>query len=100
MQKHCTPEGGSVLAEWTKPRAGLFFWFKLILPKVEDSAHVVRMRAVAKGVLAISGTNFFQSGRKSAYMRARYSILYEDLVDEELRGLASVMKEVVEESKL
>lgn len=99
MLKHFAPKGGKALAEWTKPDAGLFFWFKLILPEGEDSAHVIRTRALAKGVLAIPGTVFFPSGRKTAYVRASYSILDEDLVDEALGRLASVVREFVEESK-
>ncbi|KAF8604483.1 TdiD protein [Ceratobasidium sp. AG-I] len=99
MRKHFTPEGGKALAEWTKPDAGLFFWFKLILPEGEDSAHLIRTRALAKGVLAIPGTVFFPGGRKSSYVRASYSLLDESLVDDALGRLASVVREVVEQSK-
>ncbi|KAG9122084.1 hypothetical protein FRC07_001684 [Ceratobasidium sp. 392] len=100
MTKHFKPEGGKALAEWIKPEAGLFFWFKLNLPPSKsDSFHLVRTRALAKGVLAVPGAAFYPSGRKTAYVRAAFSVISENQVDEALRRLAQVVKEVLEEGE-
>jgi len=97
MVKHFKPQGGKVLAEWTKPEAGLFFWFKLYLPpSKDDSFQLIRTEALAKGVLAVPGTAFYPSGRKSAYVRAAFSVLEEGEVDEGLRRLAEVVKGTME----
>ncbi|KAG9077321.1 hypothetical protein FRC06_008982 [Ceratobasidium sp. 370] len=97
MVKHFKPQGGKMLAEWVKPEAGLFFWFKLNLPPSKgDSFQLIRTEALAKGVLAVPGTTFYPSGRKSAYVRAAFSVLEEEEVDEALRRLAEVVKEVTE----
>ncbi|CAK5268113.1 unnamed protein product [Mycena citricolor] len=80
MVKHL---GG--LAEWTAPEAGLFFWFKLNFN--EDSAELIRTKAVEQGVLALPGTAFHPNGRKSAYVRAAFSLLPAEQVDEALRRL-------------
>ncbi|KAG8728250.1 hypothetical protein FRC10_005180 [Ceratobasidium sp. 414] len=97
MVKHFRPQGGKVLAEWTKPEAGLFFWFKLNLPpSKDDSFQLIRTEALAKGVLAVPGTTFYPGGRKSAYVRAAFSVLEQAEVDEGLRRLAEVVKETME----
>lgn len=115
MRKHFKPEGEKPLAEWTNPKAGLFFWlvlllaflvrvrcsfganrFKLNLPD-EDSAQLIQTKALAKGVLAVPGTMFFPSGRRTAYVRTAFSVLDVELADEALRRLAGVVREVVEE---
>ncbi|KAF7337049.1 PLP-dependent transferase [Mycena venus] len=83
MQRHL--QG---LAEWTPPQSGLFFWFKLLIPGAEDdSALVVRTQAFERGVLALPGTVFLPNGRKTAYVRAAFSLLGEEEVDEALRRL-------------
>ncbi|KAG8794947.1 hypothetical protein FRC12_019737 [Ceratobasidium sp. 428] len=100
MTKHFRPAGREPLAEWTKPEAGLFFWFKLNLPPSKsDSFHLVRTRALAKGVLAVPGAAFYPSGRKTSHVRAAFSVLGEDDVDEALRRLAGVVREVIEEDE-
>jgi len=82
------------LVEWETPEAGMFFWFKLILndpakPGVheEDSETVIRTKALEKGVLALPGTSFLPNGGKTAYVRASFSLLEEDKVEEALRRL-------------
>jgi tryptophan aminotransferase len=50
-------------------------------------------------VLAVPGTAFYPSGRKSAYVRAAFSLLEDGLVDEALGRLASVVREVIKEAK-
>ncbi|KAG8988242.1 hypothetical protein FRB94_000974 [Tulasnella sp. JGI-2019a] len=93
---------GSGLAEWATPEAGMFVWFKLKLSASEgspegDSNALIAQRAVAKGVLAIPGTSFFPNGRTSAYVRASFSTIAPEHVDEALRRLAEVVREYNEE---
>ncbi|EPQ56597.1 PLP-dependent transferase [Gloeophyllum trabeum ATCC 11539] len=87
------------LAEWTPPEAGMFYWFKLLLhaPGVpetsleEDSEAVIRTKAVEKGVLALPGTVFLPSGRKTAYVRAAFSLLSDEAINEALKRLREVV---------
>ncbi|KAJ6561723.1 PLP-dependent transferase [Mycena capillaripes] len=81
MQRHLAG-----LAEWTAPQSGLFFWFKLLIPG-EDSARLVRTQAFEHGVLALPGTVFLPNGRTTAYVRAAFSLLAEEEVDEALKRL-------------
>ncbi|KAI0719335.1 PLP-dependent transferase [Cerioporus squamosus] len=93
MRKHL-----SGLAEWNTPEAGMFFWFKLKLPAEGpgaadegDSEAVIRTEALENGVLALPGTVFHPSGRKTTYVRASFSLLPEDQVEEALRRLRGVL---------
>lgn len=79
------------LAEWNTPEAGMFFWFKLLLGDDEDSASVIQTKAFAGGVLALPGTVFFPNGERTAYVRASFSLLEEEQVDEALRRLRVVL---------
>ncbi|KIJ51493.1 hypothetical protein M422DRAFT_776733 [Sphaerobolus stellatus SS14] len=93
MKKHLTG-----LAEWVVPEAGMFFWFKLLIPSSEgapegDSEELIRTRALENGVLALPGAIFLPNNRKSAYVPASFSILEEKDVDEALRRLAEVVKQ-------
>ncbi|KZP17701.1 PLP-dependent transferase [Athelia psychrophila] len=96
MQKHLKG-----LAEWTSPEAGMFVWFKLLLSPPggsatgaeEDSAAIIRTHALEKGVLALPGTAFLPNGRKTAYVRASFSLLGDADIDEALRRLGSVVAE-------
>ncbi|KAG6827876.1 hypothetical protein H0H92_010145 [Tricholoma furcatifolium] len=87
----------SGLAEWDSPEAGMFFWFKLLLsddPSQEgDSQALIAQKAVQEGVLALPGTAFLPNGRKTAYVRASFSLLGEEDVDEALRRLAKVIRD-------
>ncbi|KAG8762748.1 hypothetical protein FRC11_007878 [Ceratobasidium sp. 423] len=95
MYKHFKPEGGKQLAEWTRPEAGLFFWFKLNVPS-EDSFQLISTKALEGGVLAVPGKIFFPSGRRTAYVRTAFSVMDIELVDEALKRLAKVVKEATE----
>jgi len=79
------------LAEWDTPEAGMFMWFKLLIadkPGEEgDSLDLVRNKAFENGVLALPGTVFLPDGRKTAYVRASFSLLSEEDVNEGLRRL-------------
>ncbi|KAF7789633.1 hypothetical protein EIP86_000579 [Pleurotus ostreatoroseus] len=92
MKRHL---GG--LAEWTTPEAGMFFWFKLLLvPDADgegDSATLIREKAVEKGVLALPGTVFLPNGRKTAYVRASFSLLTPEDVEEAVKRLRDVILE-------
>ncbi|KAG9121044.1 hypothetical protein FRC07_003170 [Ceratobasidium sp. 392] len=82
------------LAEWDTPQAGMF---KLKLPPVPggedgDSERLIREKAVERGILALPGTAFYPNGKKSAFVRAAFSLLSPEDVDEGLRRLAEVMK--------
>jgi len=92
MQRHLAG-----LAEWTKPEAGMFFWFKLLLNDSEgaeqDSEDIIRTKALEKGVLALPGKVFHPSGRETAYVRAAFSLLPPSDVDEALRRLREVLLE-------
>ncbi|KDN40466.1 hypothetical protein RSAG8_08086, partial [Rhizoctonia solani AG-8 WAC10335] len=94
MYKHFKPEGEKPLAEWTRPEAGLFFWFKLNIPD-EDSFQLISTKALEGGVLAVPGQIFFPSGRKTAYVRTAFSVMDIDLADEGLRRLAKVAKDAI-----
>ncbi|TEB34615.1 PLP-dependent transferase [Coprinellus micaceus] len=73
------------LAEWSTPEAGMFFWFKLLLyddPSEDgDSKAVIETTAFNRGVLALPGTAFLPNGRKTAYVRASFSLTPEEDVD-------------------
>ncbi|KAF9648720.1 PLP-dependent transferase [Thelephora ganbajun] len=79
------------LAEWVTPEAGMFIWFKLLIgdkPGEEgDSFDLVRNKAFENGVLALPGTVFLPDGRRTAYVRASFSLLSEEDVNEALRRL-------------
>ena len=57
-------------------------------PEVEDDSHAaILTTGVEKGVLALPGTAFLPNGRKSAYVRASFSLIPEKEVDEALKRL-------------
>lgn len=100
------------LVEWNSPEAGMFFWqvpnisarrlliewseygirFKLLLNKNNldeegDSEAVIRSTAFEKGVLALPGTVFLPNGRKTAYVRAAFSLASEGDVEKATQRL-------------
>ncbi|KIJ59657.1 hypothetical protein HYDPIDRAFT_100292 [Hydnomerulius pinastri MD-312] len=83
------------LGEWSTPEAGMFFWFKLLMspdPTEEgDSKELIETKAYEGGVLALPGTVFLPNGRKTAYVRAAFSLSTEEQVNEALRRLRVVM---------
>ncbi|KAF8577771.1 PLP-dependent transferase [Ramaria rubella] len=85
------------LADWVTPEAGMFFWFKLRLPASPeahdgDSEALIRTKALENGVLALPGTVFLPNGTKTAYVRASFSLLEKDQVNEALRRLGEVIR--------
>ncbi|KAF9812464.1 hypothetical protein IEO21_06182 [Rhodonia placenta] len=82
------------LAEWSTPEAGMFFWFKLLLGEDEgDSESIIRTKAYERGVLALPGTVFLPRGGKTAYVRAAFSLLAEDEVEEAIKRLRQTILE-------
>ncbi|TCD61058.1 hypothetical protein EIP91_009115 [Steccherinum ochraceum] len=86
MQKYMTG-----LAEWEPPQAGMFYWFKLLLDD-NDSEALIRTKAYENGVLALPGTVFLPDGRKTAYVRAAFSLLDGDQADEAVKRLSEVVR--------
>ncbi|TFK36666.1 PLP-dependent transferase [Crucibulum laeve] len=88
MKRHLTG-----LAEWDTPEAGMFFWFKLLLSATAaaeedgDSEAVIQTTAFNRGVLALPGTVFLPNGRKTAYVRAAFSLTGEEDVDRAVQRL-------------
>jgi tryptophan aminotransferase len=97
------------LAEWDVPEAGMFVWsvpplplprragtdwrrFKLLV-EGDDAEALVRTHALERGVLALPGTVFLPDGRKTAYVRASFSLLDEAEVEEACRRLADTVRE-------
>ncbi|KAI0733586.1 PLP-dependent transferase [Fomitopsis betulina] len=92
MHRHLTG-----LAEWSTPEAGMFFWFKLLLAtngEEGDSESIIRTKAYERGVLALPGTVFLPRGGKTAYVRASFSLLGEEEVDEAVKRLRETILEV------
>ena len=52
-----------------------------------DSEAIIRKNALEQGVLALPGTVFLPNGRKTAYVRAAFSLLSEDRVEEAVERL-------------
>lgn len=93
----------SGLAEWDTPEAGMFFWFKLILKEGSneegDSDSVIRDTAFNRGVLALPGTVFLPNGRKTAYVRAAFSLATEEEVDLAIQRLRQAILDARGESE-
>ncbi len=59
-----------------------------------DSNSVIRTTALERGVLALPGTVFYPNGRKSAYVRASFSQLDEEQVNEALKRLRVALLDI------
>lgn len=90
------------LADWDRPRAGMFLWFKLRIAKLGEeenacSKALIATTALRNGVLAVPGHEFMPSGRKTVYVRTSFSLIDEETADEGFRRLASAIKEARKE---
>ncbi|KAH9813007.1 pyridoxal phosphate-dependent transferase [Melampsora americana] len=90
------------LADWDRPRAGMFLWFKLRIAKLGEeenacSKALIATTALRNGVLAVPGYEFMPSGRKTVYVRTSFSLIDEETADEGFRRLASAIKEARKE---
>lgn len=82
------------LVDWVAPESGMFFWFRLKLAgDAQDSEEIIRNKAFKNGVLALPGTSFMPDGKRTAYVRASFSLLEPDTVDEALKRLREVLVE-------
>ncbi|KAF5341343.1 hypothetical protein D9758_016800 [Tetrapyrgos nigripes] len=78
------------LTEWQLPEAGVFFWFKLLVP---DSANV-DVEALRDVVRMLPGAVFWQNGN-SGYVRVSFSQPTEDDVHKELNRLGRFLREEI-----
>ncbi|KAF5347469.1 hypothetical protein D9758_015053 [Tetrapyrgos nigripes] len=85
MQNHL--EG---LAEWQLPDAGMFFWFKLLVP---DSANI-DVEALRDVVRRLPGAMFWQNGN-SGYVRVSFSQPTKDEADKGLKRLGSFLRKEI-----
>lgn len=74
---------------------GSFSRFKLVLDEGAsddgDSEDVIRTKAFERGVLALPGTVFLPNGRKTAYVRASFSLTSEEDVELAAQRLREVV---------
>ncbi|KAF5341352.1 hypothetical protein D9758_016799 [Tetrapyrgos nigripes] len=85
MQNHL--EG---LAEWQLPDAGMFFWFKLLVP---DSTNI-DVEALRDVVRRLPGAMFWQNGN-SGYVRVSFSQPTKDEADKGLKRLGSFLRKEI-----
>lgn len=64
-----------------------------------DSESIIRNNALKNSVLALPGTSFVPDGSKIAYVRAPFSLLGPEVVEEALKRLRKVILEVRGEHK-
>ncbi|KAJ8088441.1 hypothetical protein PM082_022514 [Marasmius tenuissimus] len=95
---------GGALAKWEKPKAGMFYWFKIIVDPSSvssdgDSEALIRTKAFQNGVLALPGTVFLPGSepRKTGYVRASFSLLHASEVEEALKRLKKTILEARKE---
>jgi 2-aminoadipate transaminase len=73
---------------WTRPRGGFFTW--LTLPEDADAAEVAT-RAIERSVGIVPGSLFFPDGSGGRNVRLSFSLVEEELIDEGVERLASVL---------
>jgi 2-aminoadipate transaminase len=74
-------------ARWTTPHGGFFSW--LTLPGVD--AVELAGRAVEEGVAVVPGMLFYPDGRGTASLRLSYSLVDEELIDDGIARLGSIL---------
>lgn len=68
-----------------------FHTYRFKLLGKTDSESIIMTKAYENGVLAMFGNSFIPSGRKTAYVRASFSVLSEEEIDEALRRLREAL---------
>ncbi|KAG0321982.1 hypothetical protein BGZ99_003566 [Dissophora globulifera] len=84
------------LAEWVEPNAGMFVWF--YLNGIKDSSDLIMNKAVEKKVLLVPGIDFFchpEESGPSKFVRASFSNVTEEDMDQGLERLASLLREQI-----
>ncbi|KAH9813006.1 pyridoxal phosphate-dependent transferase [Melampsora americana] len=90
------------LADWSRPRAGMFLWLKLEIAKAgeeakTDSKALMMSIALRNGILAVPGCEFMPSGKNTVYVRISFSAVDEKTADEGLGRLARTIREARKE---
>ncbi|KAL2270583.1 hypothetical protein VTJ83DRAFT_2767 [Remersonia thermophila] len=80
-------------ATWEAPSAGMFFWLKLILPPGHDSFDLLSKKGIEQRILAIPGMAFLPNMRAACQLRASYSLVSEEQIDEACRRIARLVDE-------
>ncbi|XP_022084401.1 kynurenine/alpha-aminoadipate aminotransferase, mitochondrial-like [Acanthaster planci] len=84
------------LAQWHKPRGGMFLWLKLL--GIRDTTDLIMKKARHKGVLFVPGSVFYpESDRISSHLRAAYSLCTPEQMDQGMQRLAALVKEEMAE---
>lgn len=78
-------------ATWEVPTAGMFFWLTLLLPPGKDSFDVLSKKGLDYGILAIPGMAFLPNVRKASQIRASYSLVREEDMDEACQRIARLV---------
>jgi len=82
------PEGVS----WTRPEGGMFVW--LTLPVTVDGAELLARSLETAGVAFVPGSAFFADGSGGNSIRLSFSCSDEDEINEGMRKLGEVLREV------
>jgi len=85
----------SGLAEWNIPQGGMFMWFKIL--GVEDSFKLIAQRALNSGVVLLPGNAFFFSVPQTPYVRAAFSVMSPEKIDQAFKLLAELIREEIKE---
>jgi 2-aminoadipate transaminase len=80
------PEG----VRWTRPQGGLFLW--VTLPEDFDSAELLKEALGQERVAFVPGAAFFPRGGGERTCRLNFSYMGEDMIEEGIRRLGSVIK--------
>ncbi|KIJ40879.1 hypothetical protein M422DRAFT_209609 [Sphaerobolus stellatus SS14] len=95
----------SSVAEWSRPEASMFFWLKLNLPPITssidqddedssvDSESFIRRIAIDRGILFLPGNTAYIDGRRTACVRASFSCLSEEEMEEAVKRLGDALRE-------
>jgi 2-aminoadipate transaminase len=75
---------------WTRPQGGFFSW--LTLPDGLDAVELAR-RAAANGVAVVPGVPFYADGRGAGSLRLSFSRVEDELIDEGVERLATLIRE-------
>jgi 2-aminoadipate transaminase len=75
---------------WTRPQGGLFLW--VTLPDGFDSADLLKEALGQERVAFVPGAAFFPRGGGERTCRLNFSYMGEDMIDEGIRRLGSVIK--------
>jgi 2-aminoadipate transaminase len=78
---------------WTKPEGGLFLW--VVLPEYLNANEILQ-KALDRKVAFVPGTSFYADGGGHNTMRLNFSYVTPPVIEEGIRRLGSLLKEVIE----